>query len=181
MLVAGCSMLDSGRWSRAEDRGIGHVREGCSAQGARTARIVAMLAVERIATRVGRIRRAALDLVFPFACAGCDTELSSGADERSQFCGSCLGQIQFHAGATCRRCAAMVPAIIRERSSCFLCRGTKLWFDEAVALAAYEGLLREWLLEAKHRRGERRSLALAELLWERCGERIAAMRPASSI
>ena len=139
--------------------------------------MVAMLAGERIAARVGRLRRAAPGLVFPWACAGCDAELQAGAEGPSSFCDRCLEQIAFHAGATCNRCAAKVPAIVSERNSCFLCRGTKLWFDAAVAMAAYDGLLREWLLEMKHRHGERRSLALAELLWERCGERIAAMRP----
>jgi ComF family protein len=103
--------------------------------------------------------------------------LADHAVEHAAFCAECLGQIQFHTGATCERCAAKVPAVVAGKDRCYLCRGTKLWFDEAVALATYDGLLRDWLLEMKRHHGDRRSLALADLMWENCGERIAATRP----
>jgi ComF family protein len=52
-----------------------------------------------------------------------------------------------------------------------------LWFDETVALGRYDGLLRDWLLKIKDGRGDSLALSIAELVWQRNSERLAAMRP----
>jgi predicted amidophosphoribosyltransferase len=122
-------------------------------------------------------RRAAAELAFPATCAGCEVELGERAAGAPPFCDDCLQQVRFLGGATCRRCAARVPEIAVGQERCYLCRDTTLWFDEAIATGAYEGLLREWLLEMKEQSGERRAFALAELAWQRSGERIAALAP----
>ncbi|MEX2093625.1 MAG: ComF family protein [Pirellulales bacterium] len=119
-------------------------------------------------------RGAGLDLLFPASCAGCGLELEEVG--HSPFCFECIGRLTLIRGATCVRCGAPVPGqIARER--CYTCRGTKLWFDETVALGQYDGLLRDWLLKMKHGRGESLTLAIAELIWQQQVERLTATRP----
>lgn len=119
-------------------------------------------------------RGAGLDLLLPVACAGCDAEMA--AEHESPFCGECIGRLRLLRGANCTRCGAAVPgAVARQR--CYLCRGTKIWFDEAVALGEYDGLLRDWLLAMKDGRGELLALALAEMIWQQCRARLEAVLP----
>lgn len=96
--------------------------------------------------------------------------------ETSPFCSACVGRLQLLRGATCARCGAAMPGTAA-RQRCHLCRGAKLWFDEAIALGEYDGLLRGWLLAMKHGRGESLALALAELMWRQFGSRLEAMQP----
>ncbi len=94
----------------------------------------------------------------------------------SPFCDACVGRLKLLCGASCLRCGAFVPGTA-SRPRCHLCRGTKLWFDEAIAFGEYDGLLRDWLLAMKHGRGESLVLALAELIWRQCRERLEAIQP----
>ena len=90
--------------------------------------------------------------------------MTSGMDDRSVSSAS-VGSNCSAARRACgvaRRCRERSP-----RQDCYRCRGTKLWFDETVALGEYDGLLRDWLLAMKDGRGESLALALAELIWQR--------------
>lgn len=111
-----------------------------------------------------------LDLVYPAACAGCE---AGTVEVAAAFCSDCLDRLALFEGPVCRRCGATVPAG-GDRPECARCRGVKLWFDETIALGEYAGLLRRWILEMKRRSGDRLALALAGLIWERCGERLLA-------
>jgi len=125
------------------------------------------------------MRAAGVNLLFPPTCAGCGAELQA-EDEgppAPPFCSQCIEPLGLPSGPTCPRCAARVPAAVAVRDRCYRCRGVKLWFDEAVALGAYSGLLREWLLNMKDARNNVLALAVAALIWQRCGEQIAAMEP----
>jgi ComF family protein len=125
-----------------------------------------------------RLGGGAIDLVYPSACAGCGAEIEEEPRpaRRELFCPSCVDRLVLLAGPTCLRCSAIVPAAA-DRGRCHLCRGVKLWFDEAVALGEYTGLLRKWILEMKRRPGDRLALAVAELIWQRCGDRLLETRP----
>ena len=129
----------------------------------------------RLARRIGS---GAVELVYPAACVGCGTELDSAPAPGHQdlICRACLERLALFDGALCSRCGATVVAN-GDRDECPRCRGVKLWFDETAALGEYDGLLREWVLEMKDHRGDRLALALAELVWERCGERLRASQP----
>lgn len=133
-------------------------------------------------------RDASLDLLFPPACVGCQAEL--GADDnqntshgRLLLCEECLDQIEFFRGPTCRRCGAPVPDLgiaaagissgPQKPDGCYRCRGRKLWFDETIAVGMYAGRLRELLLRMKRAEGDSVSLAMGQLLWQRCSERLA--------
>jgi ComF family protein len=121
------------------------------------------------------MRSAGLNLLFPPDCAGCGANLE--CQTPSRFCPACIEQLELLTGRTCPRCAAAVPAAVAVRDRCFRCRGVKLRFDEAVALGAYSGLFRDWLLMMKDDRNEPLALAIADLIWQRIGERIAAVEP----
>jgi ComF family protein len=115
-----------------------------------------------------------LDLLYPAACAGCGQELATAAE--MPFCAGCVGQLKLIEGASCLRCGGPVPGEV-SRATCYRCGGTKLWFDETVALGEYEGLLRDWLLQMKHGRSELLGLSIAELIWQRHAERLQSLRP----
>lgn len=127
----------------------------------------------QLATAGGRLARwfrsASLDLLYPPACSGCGAEMA--ASRPAPFCDACLARLQFLRGATCRKCGSPVPGS-ESRPNCVRCAGTKLWFDGAVALAEYEGLLRDWLLRMKDDSGEMLALAVAELIWQEQAQRL---------
>lgn len=155
---------------------------GSSARGMRTAigraKAVAVASAEVVC-------RAAVDLVFPATCASCLAELPAAAALGTELplCGDCLGGLPPIAGPTCELCSAPLPACYHEAelrpavaagSGCYRCRGRKLWFDATFAAGKYEGLLRELLLRMKRAEGDPLSLAVGELVWRYCGERLAA-------
>jgi ComF family protein len=129
-------------------------------------------------------QRLTLDLVFPRACVGCQQELDGNIAPNSNLplCGECLEQVEFFRGPTCRRCGAPVPdlgpktddpsLVTIKEGGCYRCRGRKLWFDETIAVGHYAGGLRELLLRMKRAEGDSISLAVGQLLWQRCGERL---------
>jgi ComF family protein len=131
----------------------------------------------RLSTR--QWREAIVDLAFPAACVGCQVELAARdvAAGDALVCSDCLRQLTLFAGPTCVQCGAKVSELARDRSECGICRGVKLWFDEAVALGEYAGLLREWLLRMKQSRGDLVSLAMGRLVWQRYRERLSEFRP----
>jgi predicted amidophosphoribosyltransferase len=52
-----------------------------------------------------------------------------------------------------------------------------LWFDETLAAGLYDGRLRELVLRMKQAQGDPLSLAVGELIWNQCGQRLAAAAP----
>lgn len=126
--------------------------------------------VNRLAAAGGRLlawtRAASLDLLYPPACLGCRAELES--HNQATFCDDCLSRVPFLRGPTCRKCSAPVPALVPSvagREFCPRCAGIKLWFDDAIALGEYDGILRDWLLRMKDSSGQSLALGVAELIW----------------
>lgn len=134
-------------------------------------RLRPLAAGRNLARRCGR---AALDLLYPPACAGCAGELASQED--APFCADCLARAGLFRGATCLRCGAPV-ASSNPRARCYRCEGTKLWFDETIALGAYEGMLREWLLRLKHGQFDALALALADMVYRNFADRLTELAP----
>jgi ComF family protein len=122
------------------------------------------------------IRAAILDVAFPPVCVGCSAEIATweADDGDALVCADCLEQLAIFIGPACPRCGSRAPASAATHGKCGDCSGIKLWFDEAIALGEYDGLLRQWLLRMKHRQGDGLSLALGRLLWQHHHERIAA-------
>jgi ComF family protein len=131
----------------------------------------------------GKMRCAALDLVFPAACVSCDAEFVDAPPNPSlPLCCACFDEIELIAGSVCRQCGAPVPLLRRDPSeppiqftksdTCPRCRGRKLWFDETIAAGLYSGLLRELLLRMKRVEGDGLSLAVGQLIWQQCAERL---------
>jgi ComF family protein len=133
-------------------------------------------------------RDASLDLLFPPACVGCqaelfDVEAHNACNRKAPLCDECLDKIDFFRGPTCPRCGAPVPdlgtpvdaasPVTDQASGCYRCRGRKLWFDETIAIGQYAGRLRELLLQMKRAEGDGVSLAVGQLLWQQCGDRLA--------
>jgi ComF family protein len=135
------------------------------------------------------MQRATLELVFPSACACCETELGPRAPGSSgiPICEDCLEEIEFIAGPTCSHCGAPVPRIghgsdkpLTDKLTtdrCARCRGHKLWFDQTIAAGVYSGRLREIVLRMKNYTGDALSLAIGSLVWQQCAERLAAAAP----
>jgi ComF family protein len=135
----------------------------------------------------GKMRRATLDLVFPAACASCQAEFADHPpDPNLPLCSACLDEIELIDGPTCRQCGAPVPRLgrdcdmpaiqVTQPSGCARCRGRKLWFDETIAAGLYSGRLRELLLRMKRVEGDDLSLAIGQLVWQQCSERLGAAK-----
>jgi ComF family protein len=105
-------------------------------------------------------REALADLVAPAACPIC------GAEARGfPVCPDCLGELTDAASMpTCPRCALLVGPWASLDRGCSECRGRSIGFDAALALAPYQGPLRDLCLRLKHRRDAWLARWLAELL-----------------
>jgi predicted amidophosphoribosyltransferase len=131
------------------------------------------------------MRRGLADLLFPPSCANCAAELDEKtcADHDVSLCDGCLEEMEIFSEPMCGRCAAPVPAILRaadstgqdsrSRAGCYRCSKRKLWFDQTVALGAYDGSLREIVLRMKRAEGDSQSIVMGRLLIKRREGRLA--------
>jgi predicted amidophosphoribosyltransferase len=128
---------------------------------------------------LGAVGRAVQDVVFPPMCVSCrtviDADRSAGPGVR--LCRRCVDELELIGGPTCRQCGAPVPDAVGAVGHCIRCGRRKFWFDETIALGHYAGRLRQMLLAMKQASGNPTSLAVAELIWQRCGERLQAAGP----
>jgi ComF family protein len=122
------------------------------------------------------LRRGLADLLFPPGCANCGVELdedATSARDRS-LCNNCLEEMDIFSAPMCVRCGAPVPEALfpqheRPQDStsmvgCYRCSGRKLWFDDTIALGAYDGTLRDIVLRMKNVDGDSLSLVMGRLL-----------------
>ena len=121
--------------------------------------------------------RASLELLLPRTCIGCSAPIENEGSFKIAICADCREKLPLFEGSNCVRCASIVPSALAARENCAVCRDSKLWFDEAIALSNYDGLLRDWVLRMKRSSGDGLSLALGEMLWSRCQDRLVAARP----
>ncbi len=123
-----------------------------------------------------RLAEGAVDLLFPANCLACHAELHQASD-RIGYCIDCRYEMTRGKWPVCQRCAARVPKIPGPVSECGHCRGQKFWFDRAVALGDYEGLLREQALAMKTDRSERLANSLGKLMAARLGKDLCESPP----
>jgi ComF family protein len=110
-------------------------------------------------------REALADLIAPFACPTC------GAETRGfPLCLDCRDELLgASTSPACPRCALLLGPWARLDKGCSECRGKPLGFDAALALAPYQGPLRDLCLRLKHRRDAWLARWLAELVVEARG------------
>lgn len=118
----------------------------------------------------------ALDLLFPLGCVVCGVELEElpGGVAVCDVCREALPRITW---ATCVRCAARVPEIPGSTPDCKHCRDHKIQFDQTLALGAYDGLLRDLVLEMKEDASGRLAKVFGELIALRWGKVTRALKP----
>jgi len=115
-------------------------------------------------------------LLLPANCLVCSAELNPTHD-RIGFCDDCRSQLSADTHPVCRRCASRVPAIPGEVSECPRCRDHKLWFDQALTLGSYKGLLRDQLLLMKTDRSERLAPALGHWMANQLRDKLRHLQP----
>jgi ComF family protein len=110
--------------------------------------------------------RRLLDVAFPPRCASCERGQSTAALDACGLCVDCIDDLEVFSEPVCRRCST--PTLVGVASDdCPVCRDKRWAFDRVVALGAYDGLLRQLVLEAKHPGGADAAMALGRLLASR--------------
>ncbi len=129
------------------------------------------------------------NLLFPPSCASCAAELDEAAStERDiRLCDACLDSMEMFSEPMCVRCGAPTPGALRREAElhqnaaaaagCYHCKGHKLWFNETVALGAYDGALRDTVLRMKNAAGDVLSLTMGRLLADTRSTRFKEIRP----
>jgi ComF family protein len=119
--------------------------------------------------RLSRGTAALADLVFPPRCTCCDIECPSRLGQ-PLWCPECDRQLAWAGRPCCPRCALPCPELDSEEGPCPNCRGKKLLYDEARAIAPYDGLLRRAVLQIKHAQYEALAAGLGQRLAQRLRE-----------
>ena len=120
-----------------------------------------------------QVRAGAGSLLLPPACAMCG---ESRDDESAvSLCEPCHEVLSVGYSA-CPCCASRDP-LLADDGRCGACRDRRFRFRWAAALGTYDGRLREAVLRTKKPTEHCLTNTLAELLWQRCGERLRAFRP----
>ncbi len=127
-------------------------------------------------TWLHRVGGRAVDLLFPPGCVVCGVELEEFPDGVA-LCDQCQSALPRLAWATCERCAARVPEIPGPTPDCKHCRDHKIQFDQTLALGAYDGLLRDLVLEMKEDASNRLANAFGKRIANHWGEAIRALKP----
>ena len=128
------------------------------------------------------------NLVFPPTCVGCESELEaqSGASDVS-FCELCLERIEFFGEPVCEQCGAPVPfprvakqdgensnRRVEGRRLLSMPRAEDVVRCDDRARALRRTIARFVIADESRHTGDGVSLALGRLMWQRCGERLAA-------
>ena len=131
--------------------------------------------VSRVCTVLSRTYRTLVsglaDLIWPRRCWVCEAECDA------PLCVPCHSDITSETGPTCPRCAGTVGPHTDLSGGCPQCRGVQFRFDTVVRLGAYDGCLRDAVLQLKHDSGEALAEVLGSLLAATRGEVLTAYRP----
>ncbi len=104
-------------------------------------------------------------LVVPRECPICEI-YSENNHSSAPFCLDCRAELIDAASITCSRCAMTMGPYARRDGGCGECRGRSLGFDAAVALAPYQGPVRELCLKLKHEPNSWMAPWMADVLLE---------------
>jgi ComF family protein len=114
--------------------------------------------LQHCAEKGRQLGRGLLHLVYPACCHFCGQSLKADG----HFCDVCQPAFFTDPSSACPRCAATVGPFAVIEGRCTHCRDEAFWFDAAVRLGPYDGLLREAVLRMKNHSGE----GMAELFGE---------------
>ena len=141
-----------------------------------------MTTASRTATRLRlflvagkRLVRASVGLIYPPQCAFCNIALAE--ETETPFCEDCRRRLVPAGLPQCQRCASVVNAFEQRERDCASCRKERFHFDRALALARYEGTMREAVLRMKTSSEEPLMMAMGHLLAERFADEIQALGP----
>jgi ComF family protein len=115
----------------------------------------------------------ALDLVFPPVCACCRKAIEPGAP--FALCAPCRAAL-VDTRPACPRCAAPVPSGLGT-GQCPRCRGERLYYEGAVRLGPYQGLMRTAVLRTKRPFEQALAAALGDLMADVAGASLALQKP----
>jgi ComF family protein len=123
----------------------------------------------------GGLRRglpAAVDVLFPPACARCRVPLeSAGARLLCEDCSLLL----VDDSPRCPRCAGRLVSATGVQPDCIHCASRRFAFRQVVCLGDYAGPLRDVVLALKHHRAAGLALAVADLLAARRAELLRSL------
>jgi ComF family protein len=120
----------------------------------------------RWSSLTGKIRRAALDFVYPPRCLLCggESESASSVDEcHVGLCSDCETKLRPSSANACRRCGVPLGPFTNSDDGCAVCRREHFAFDGVIRLGVYRDEMRSACLLAKNPNGALLSQTLADL------------------
>ena len=124
------------------------------------------------------VLRLGIDLIYPRCCPLCSRSVPcSAAPTACDICPDCRQVLLLQPPARCTRCSYPLGQFTHSdlTRGCIHCDG-RFAFDSLVCLGVYQGALRDACLLAKIGQNEHLSAALAELLVESQGDRLADLQ-----
>src|SRR5262249_35832844 len=127
----------------------------------------------RVSLPVRELARGLVGLLYPTLCWVCGSAI---APDQVDFCAACRHTLTIDPHATCPRCASTVGPHVDVSKGCVSCRDLSLFFDRAVRLGPYEGLLRDVVLRMKHQAGEGLAEVVGRLWAEQAQSSLRALK-----
>lgn len=112
---------------------------------------------------IKKLTQRVLDIIYPRYCLECNKNLQ--ATENFYLCPECINQIEFIKQAdTCPKCGMDLGPYTGGQTLCRDCYVRQPRFDRAVAVARYQGVMRDVILKFKYHRDKPLAVPLSNLL-----------------
>ena len=126
-------------------------------------------AIDHVARQFRALSRAALEFLYPPACALCQSPIAGGNSALNErLCADCRGELAPDLAHRCRRCSAPVGPYLDTNPDCIHCRDDRFAFERVVSIGIYDRALRQACIAAKQ--NDALATAFADLIWSQHAE-----------
>lgn len=105
-----------------------------------------------------------LDMVYPPFCLGCQKRLCSL--HKIPVCENCRQNISVINSPLCHKCGAPLKTSNLQKEGCHFCLGKIFYFDRALSVCAYEGIIKTCIHLFKYQNRQKFALFFVQLMQE---------------
>ncbi len=103
-----------------------------------------------------------IDIIYPRYCLICSNSINESSFEGA--CKGCLEKINVNTSPFCSKCGISIKSTTRAKDSCNECRNKNYYFDRAMSVCDYKGIVKKCIQLFKYKRKLNIGLNLSKLM-----------------